>query len=64
MNLEQIKRAVCDGKTVHWRVHSYTVVQDAQTGVWYIEHCGGVRANLVMSNGELSSGGPENYYVD
>jgi len=37
MNLEEIKQAIADGKTVHWASHAYEVIKDSIGQ--YLIHC-------------------------
>lgn len=36
MNLDQIKKAVDDGKTVNWKNAGYVVKKDRKTGKYYV----------------------------
>lgn len=63
MTLEEIKKAVLEGKTVHWSNTNYVVVKD-KLDQWLINcpsngHCIG----LTWSDGKTLNGKEEDFYV-
>ena len=40
MKLEEIKKAVDEGKTVHWSCEAYKVVRSRKNGEYCVEHTG------------------------
>ena len=68
MTLEEIKRAVEAGKTVHWFNDAYRVIRDS-LGQWFIcfEHGDGNRCGLCIGltwlDGVTLNGKPDDFFV-
>ena len=63
MNLNEIKAAVEDGKTVHWSTDDYVVVKDG-LGQWFVRHCHGHAIGLTWRDGTTMNGNPDEFYVE
>lgn len=63
MKLEEIKKAVDDGKTVHWTCDSYTVIKNRKTGEYYVEHAGGNLTGLTWADGVTMNFKAEDFYI-
>jgi len=64
MSLDAIKRAVADGKKVHWKTRAYVVIED-RPGHWMVKctlnnSCIG----LTWRDGVTMNGKPEDFFVD
>lgn len=62
MTLEQIKSAVSEGKTVHWKNDAYLVTVDG-IGQWFIACHRGSAIGLTWRDGVTLNGKPEDFFV-
>lgn len=63
MTLSEIKSAVLDGKTVHWRNGAYEVIRD-DVGQWYIMcRLNGSLTWLTWADGVTMSEKPEDFFI-
>ena len=63
MTLDQIKRAVNAGKTVHWANSRYTVVCD-NLGQWLLTCEGGSTVGLTHGEGTILTSAADEFYVE
>lgn len=63
MNLEQIKKAVEEGKTVHWANKAYVVIKD-KVGQWFINCVNNDSAiGLTWTDGKTLNGKEEDFFL-
>lgn len=63
MTLQEIKAAVLDGKTVHWKSDAYEVTRD-KVGQWFIVcRFNGSLSGLTWADGKTMSEKPEDFYI-
>lgn len=63
MKLEEIKKAVDEGKTVHYTSSAYTVVKNRKNGEYYIAHTSGHMIGLTWDDGVTMNGKAEKFYI-
>lgn len=63
MNLEEIKTAVREGKTVHWSSDNYTVIED-KIGRFFIHSQWGNSYQLLSRDDVKTTESPEGFYIE
>ena len=63
MKLEEIKKAVDEGKTVHWSNNSYKVVKNNRNGEYFIAHTSGHLIGLTWADGVTLNAKEEQFYI-
>lgn len=64
MNLQEIKSAVDDGKSVKWANAAYDVVRDSHGQYLVVCNLNQYTIGLTWLDGETLNGKPEQFYVD
>ena len=63
MTLDEIKAAVLDGRTVHWKNESYEVTRD-KVGQWFIRcRWNDSLSGLTWADGKTMNEKPEDFYI-
>lgn len=62
MNLQEIKQAIADGKTVHWSNGAYTVIKD-NLGQYLIKHSAGHCIGLTWADETTLNGKEEDFFI-
>lgn len=62
MNLQQIKQAIAEGKTVHWGNPSYQVIKD-KIGQYLIVHDRGHCIGLTWQDGVTLNGDEKDFFI-
>jgi hypothetical protein len=62
MNLNEIKQAIADGKTVHWSNEGYTVILDS-VPQYLIRHSNGSCIGLTWADGVTLNGREDQFYI-
>lgn len=62
MTLQEIQKAVTDGKRVHWASPAYTVILDS-LGQWFIRCHNGNCIGLTWADGKTLNGKESQFYV-
>ena len=62
MNVNEIKKAVDEGKQVHWSNVGYTVIKD-NIGQYLIQHWNGHCIGLTWADNVTLNGKEEDFYI-
>lgn len=63
MNLQEIKKAVKEGKTVHWKNENYKVIFDEVTGLMIKSISNENYIGLTHANGKTLNGEEADFYT-
>lgn len=63
MNVIEIKKAIEDGKKVHWSNEGYEVIKDS-IGQYFIQHDAGNCIGLTWTDGVTLNGGEEQFFIE
>lgn len=63
MNIQQIKAAIADGKTVYWKSHLYHVVIGFESQLYIHCQSTGHRIGMESDGGQMINSAPNDFYT-